>query len=255
MASDTFSDRLESLIRRAIKTRDAIQEFCSVQHDLSREAGNLYIVLRRVQQEASRDNSPFRKPGDSRRDDLIKFSDGCTKLLDENDDFLLQYQALSDFKKSILQSEIEIPFSASDKAVLNNFRSGFIFYAFHLSHLTVKTSMDSLDEVKDQIDDAGYTLRIAVNRIAALLLAENQISISALAGRPSGDGTLWGEVYFLLLKEGFSSSFLKERQKSILLYIKALEGRTAFEHTYMPADGGSAGTSKTSEGNSKTPKG
>lgn len=255
MAADTLNDRLDSLTRRAIKTRDATQKICGLQHDLFPEAGNLYCVLRRLQQEASRDNSPFREIGDSRRDKLIKFSDGCCKLLDDNDDFLLQYQAFSDLKKSILQSMVEIPLSASEKAVLNNFRLGFIFYAFNLSHLTVQASMDSLGEVKDQIDNAGYTLRIAVNRIAAILLAENQISISTPAGHPSGDLTLWEELHRSLLKEGLSSSFLKAHQKPILLYIKALERRTAFEHTYTPADSGSGDTTRTSESNSKTLKG
>ena len=73
---------------------------------------------------------------------------------------------------------------------------------FHLSHLTVKASMDSLGEVKDGIDNAGYTLRFAVNTVAARLLAENQISISALAGHPRGDVTLWEELHLKLVERG-----------------------------------------------------
>lgn len=252
MASDTINDRLDSLTRRAIITRDVIEEICGLQDDLSHEAYNLHCVLRRLQQEASQDNSPFREPGDLRRDELIKFSDGCTKLLHDNVNFLLQYQALTDRKKSILQSDDEIPFSASDKAVLDNFRLDFVHFAFHLSQLTVKASMDSLGEVKDQIDDAGFTLRYAVNSIAARLLAENKINISALAGQPRGDVALWEELHRSLLKDGFSSAFLKERRKPILLYTKALERRTAFEHTYVPADSGSGGTTKKPGGESKT---
>ena len=253
MASDTFNDRLESLIRRAIKTRDAIQEICGLQDDLSHEADNLYCVLLRLQQESSRDNSSFRIPGDPRRVEIKQLSDGCIKHLDETDDFLLRYRAFSDLKKNILESEDEIPFSDSEKAVLNIFRSDFIKYAFHLSLLTVKASMDSLGEIKDQIDNAGFTLRYAVNKVAARLLAENQIGISVLAGHPSGDGTLWDELYYALKDEHISVASLKKYREPILLYIKALARRTAFENTHTPADSGSGGPTKSSEGNSKTP--
>ena len=171
MASHTTKEDLQNLIQYAIDTRHIVQAICSLQHDLTQEIVNLCCVLRRLQREFCRDRSPLHRPGDTRKDELKKYSEGCAKVLDDSNDFLTRYRDLCDLKKTILQSDIELPFSAADKQVFNKFRSDLIFYVFQLSQITVKASMDSLGEVKDHIDNVGYTLRFALNTIAARILA------------------------------------------------------------------------------------
>ena len=239
MAFNTAKDELQKLIQHATNTRHIAQAICGLQHDLTHEILNLYRVLRRLQREVYRDESPLLRLGDTRKNELKSYSEGCAKILDDSNDFLTKYRELCDLKKSILQSEIELPFSAADKEVLNKFRSDLIYYVFQLSQITVKASMDSLGEVKDQIDSAGFTLRFALNTIAARILAENQICISALAEHPKGDTTLWEELHQALIDEGLASSFVKEYRKPILAYIKALERRTAFEGIDPPGNSAS----------------
>lgn len=246
MGSESIMDDIRTLIRRASTIRDTIQEICDVQHDFTCEIDNLYCVLRRLQQEATRDNSPLERIGDTRRDELKKFSDDCLRNLDEVDNFLARCKTYHDLQTSILQAKDKIPLSDTEREVLSKFRADYFrYYAFHISHLTVKASMESLGDAKDQIDDAGFTLRYAVNTITARLLANNELSISTLAAHPRGDFTLWEEVFYALRQEGISDSFLKEHKSCILAYIKAIERRTAFEHTLdPPINTGGCGTAQ-----------
>ena len=227
-------DDIRALIGRVSTIRDTIQDICDVQHDIARKAENLYCVLRRLQQEATRDNSPLKDIGDTRLDELKKYSDGCLRNLDEIDNFLTSCKAHHGLQTSILPARDKIPLSDTEREVLSKFREDFIYYALHISHLTVKASMESLGGAKDQIDKASYTLRYAVNTMTARLLAKNELSISTLGASPRGDFTLWEEVFYTLRQEGFSDPFLKEHKSCILAYIKAIERRSAFEHAIDP---------------------
>ena len=238
-------DEIRALIERVSIIRDTIREICDVQNDFTREADNLYRILRRLQQEIARDNSPLNRNDDTRRDNLKRFSDDCLQKLDESDQFLGRCRGYHDLKAEILQAEGKIPLSDTDREVLRKFQADFIYYAFHISHLTVKASMDCLEEAKDLIDNGSSTLRYTVNVITARLLAGNELSISTLAADPRGDYTLWEEVSYTLRQEGFADSFTKKHRRSILAYIKALERRTAFEHIGEPPVGfGGWGTAR-----------
>ena len=227
-------DDIAALIRRTSSIRDTSQKICDVQHDFTREAENLYCVLRRLQQEVTQNNSPLNRMGDTRRVELRTFSKRCLRNLDESDEFLTRCSKYHDLQTSILQTKDKIPLSDTDKKVLNKFREDFHYCAFHISQLTVKASMESIGEAKNQMDEAGYTLRYAVNKLTAQLLANNEDSITKTAAPPKGDVALWDKVFYHLREEGMSDSFLRGYRGSILAYIKAIERRTAFEPTLDP---------------------
>ena len=228
-------DDIGALIRRVSSIRDTSQKICDVQHDFTREAENLYCVLRRLQQEVTQDNnSPLNRMGDMRRVELRQFSKRCLQNLVKSEDFLTRCITYHELQTSILDTKDKIPLSDTDKEVLSKFREDFKYNAFHISQLTVKASMESIGEAKGQMDKAGFTLRYAINKLTAYLLANNEHSISKTAAPSIGDVALWDKVFYHLREEGMSDDFLRGHRSSILAYIKAIERRTAFEHTLDP---------------------
>ena len=257
MASESIINDTGALLERASTIREAIRKICDAQHDFAREAENLYFVLCRLQHEVTRDNSPLNRLDDTRRYELKKFSDGCMRNLDESHDFLKRCKDYHDYQTSILQTNNKVPLSDTDQAVLNKIKDDYIYYAFHISQLTVKASMESAGEAKDEIKKASFTLRFAVDTIAARFLATNEVSISTLAAHPRGDFLLWEEVSHALRQEGISDSILKKHRNPILSYIKAIASRTAFERIHEPPlDIGAAqqGPSRTSDHDSQSSK-
>ena len=228
MASESLMDDVQALIRRASNIRDTIQEICDVQLDFTRDAENFHCVLYRLQQELTRDSSPLNRIEDIRRLELKGYCDNCLRNLDEIDHFLTRCKTYHDLQTSILHPKDKIPLSGTDRKILSKLREDFIYYAFHISHLTVKASMESLSEAKELADNAGFMLRYAVNYVTAGLLAKNE--------RPRGD-CLWEDVFYTLRRDGFSDAFLKEHRSSILTYVKAIERKTAFEHIREPPVG------------------
>ena len=229
MAFETIRNEVASLIRYTTKTRDVVQATCGLNHDLSREANNLRCILLRLECEIDTDpnESPLVRHGDTRKDNLEYLLEGCTSVLDDMMTYLVRYKAKHDQEQSILASKDRTSFNEAEKAVLHKFHADLIYYAFHLAHLIVKASMDSLGEVKDRIDDAGYSLRFGVNITIARLLANNEISISELMQHPNGDVKLWKELHQELEGEGFAISFLEDHRYPILTYVKAVE-RSSF---------------------------
>lgn len=229
MASNSPNRDTKLLSRLAAKTRVICRDVCGGQAQIVCEAKNLYSVLRRLQQEASRDGSALTKPGATCREDLLTLCYDCRIILSDTNSFLLAHKTLGQYEAKILGSWHFATFTDTQKAIIGHFRSKFMQLALRLSKILIMASRDSLGGLDEQVDhNKKYALSAILNDLTSLLVANNDVRLSMIVKDPRNEQILWEALRQKLLEKGLEEEFLDQHKKIILIYVRALERRSAF---------------------------
>ena len=187
MAIESFLHDVRSLVWQAAKTQLKIEGFFGIRSGLALEATNLHRAIRRLQQEAIKDQSPLNSRGDVRRKEFDSIADDCKKILQECDIFRMEYKPPRQSGKSLRS-----PVGDQLKAMLDKFQSQLMASTSSICYITVRVSIDSMGSEKDHLTAVGevHALKFGVTRITSNLMASGDISSSETTRYAIKDGTM-----------------------------------------------------------------
>lgn len=209
MASDDSLGSIQSLVQFSAKAWKAIREVCGAKSDLAEEAANLWGVLKRSQEEASKALSSLSNPDTRCGEDFTLLCDSCENILSDSNSIVRAYGALSDHEQKVVGFGIQFgSFSGRQEEVLNYFRVNFIEHAKRFSRLLITAATESMGQLKRVYIPAGEVLSFAVNATTCRLMAHHEFRFSVLLRGPGNAEALWQELSRLLSIEGFRKAFL-----------------------------------------------
>ena len=212
----------------AWKTIQNSLKACGEHDELTREASSLHVVIRRLEKEVSKPESPINRPEDKCKEELQSIVDGCEKVLKVLNRVLEKYNTLSEKERSAKKLWRRVRFGNGEMADTRDLREKLIYYTSALSLFVNMVSMGSIGRVESQMEAAGgdiREIRIAVNGITAHLLAATHREGSVLTTYGDDDKAVWKEFRKELIEEGFSSATIRKHKQLIKAYIKELGDR------------------------------
>lgn len=216
------------LVQLAFRTVDNARKACGEHNELTHETSRLHAVLQRVQQEASKPESPTNRPGDSYREELASIASGCRRVLNSMDKILEKYNALSNQEKSVRKLWQKVRFGNWQIVDIRDLRLKITYYTSALSLFLNMVSAGSIGRVEKQMDEAGGDLREirhAVHRITAHLMNTPGKEGSILTTYQDDDKAVWKEFRRELIWDGVSSDIIQKHKKTIQEFVKELESR------------------------------
>lgn len=225
---------LVQLVQLAYRTVQNSRKACGEHDELTRETSSLHTILRRVQQEVAKTESPINRPGDSYGKGLASILSGCSKVLNVMDKILKKYNALNDQEKSIQKLWQKIKFGNGEIIDMEHLRSRITYHVSALSLFLNMVSVGSIGRIEKQMDDAGGELReirLAVHSITAHLMNVADKEGSVLTAYANDDKAVWREFRRELISDGFSSSVLRRHKNTIKEYVKELGSRGFLDET------------------------
>ena len=220
------------LTQLAWKTVQNTRKACGEHDELTQEVLGLHIVLRRLEQEISKPESPLNRSGDAYKEEIEITIRGCSKLLRVLDNILEKYNRLSEEEKSWRKLWQKIRFGNGEIADLQDLRSKMVTNTSALSLTLNMASLGSLGRIEQQMKGDLQEIKIAINGNAARLIAKSNGEGSILTSYANDDKSVWKEFRRDLCRDGFSSSDLKKHRALIMAYIKELGDRGLFDETY-----------------------
>ena len=217
-----------SLGQLAWKALQNSQKACGEHDELTREVSSLHVVIRRLEKEVSRAESPINRPKDKCKEELYGIVNGCEKVLKLLNKVLEKYNCLSDEERSAKKLWQRVRFGNGELADIRDMREKLIYYTSALSLFVNMVSMGAIGRVEQQMEAAGgdiREIRIAVNGITAHLLSATHREGSVLTTYGDDDKAVWKEFRKELIGEGFSSTIIKKHRRLIKAYIKELGDR------------------------------
>ena len=210
------------------KTLQNSRKACGEHDELTREVSSLHVVIRRLEKEASKPESPINRPGDRCKEELQAIVGGCETVLDLLNRVLEKYNTLSEQERSVKKLWQRVRFGNGELANIKDLREKLTYYTSALSLFVNMVSMGSVGRVEQQMEKFGGDIReikIAVNGITAHLLSANNREGSVLTTYADDDKAVWKEFRKDLIKAGFSSSFIGKHKRLITAYIEELGQR------------------------------
>ena len=217
-----------SLTRIAWNVVQNSRKACGEHEELTREVSSLHVVLKRLEHEAAKRESPVNKPGHSYGEELEFIASGCHRVLKVLDQILKKYNALSEEERSGRKLWQKIKFGNGQMADLADYRSKVVYYTSAMSLWLNMISIGTMGSVEKQMNDAGGDLKEikeAVNGITAHLIAKDRSEGSVLTAYPDDDKAIWKELRRELIRDGFSSSVIGKHKHLIKAYIGELGAR------------------------------
>jgi len=214
---------------------NVVQNFrkaCGEHAEGTREASALHVVLGLLQQEVDKPESLVNRSGETCRDGLQTIVADCGKALSLLDKVLGKYNALSEEERSGRKLWLKIRFGSGEVADVRDLRNKILFYTSGISFYVNMASMGSIGRVEKRMDETGGHLKdikFAVNAISANLLSKGDREGSVLTAYTDDDRMVWREFRRELVKDGFSSPFLKKNRRLIVAYIEELGSRGLFD--------------------------
>ena len=205
---------------------------CGEHDELTREVSSLHVVIRRLEKEAAKPESPLNRPGDHCKEELSVIVDGCEKVLKMLNRVLEKYNTVSERERSTKRLWQRARFGNGELADMSDLRAKLIHHTSALSLFVNLISMGSIGRVEHQMETAGEDIseiRIAVNGITAHLLSASNREGSVLTTYADDDKAVWREFRRELIAEGFSSSIIKKHKRLIKDYISELGDRGLFD--------------------------
>ena len=223
-----------SLTQLAWNTVSNSQKACGEHDEVTRELSSLHIVLKRLEREVARPESPINKPGDSFGEEIEVLAGGCRRVIRILDQVLEKYNALSEIERSGRKLWQKVKFGNGQMADLADFRSKILYYTSAISLLLNMISIGTVGSVERQMNEAGgdiKDIKQAVNGITAHLIARDRPEGSVLTTYPDDDKVIWKQFRRELVEDGFSSSVIGEHKHLIKAYIKELGDRGLLDDT------------------------
>lgn len=212
----------------AWKTFQNSRKACGEHDELTREVSSLHVVIRRLEKEVSKPESPINRPGDRCKEELQAIVGGCETVLKLLNRVLEKYNTLSEKERSVKKLLQRVRFGNGELADIRDLRQKLTYYTSALSLFVNMVSMGSMGRVEQKMDTAGEDIRdirIAVNGITAHLLSATNREGSVLTTYAGDDKAVWKEFRKELIEEGFSSAIIRKHKRLIKAYIKELGDR------------------------------
>ena len=217
------------LTQLAWKIVQNTRKACGEHDELTQEALGLHMVLRRLEQEISKPESPLNRSGDTYKEEIEIIIRGCSKVLRVLDTMLEKYNRLSEEERSWRKLWQKIRFGNGEIADLHDLRSKMVTNTSALSLILNMASLGSLGRIEKQMEGDLKEIKIAVHGTAARLIAKSNDEGSVLTSYSNDDKSVWKEFRRDLCRDGFSSSDLKRHRALIMAYIKELGDRGLFD--------------------------
>lgn len=216
----------------AWKTVQGARKACGEHDELTREVSSLHVVMRRLEEETAKPESPINRPGDKCKEELQAIVGGCEKPLKLLNRVLEKYNTLSEKERSVRKLWQRVRFGNGELADMKDLREKLIYHTSAISLFVNMVSLGTMGRVEQQMETAGgglRELRIAVNGITAHLLSASNREGSVLTTYADDDKVFWKELPRELVREGFSSSIIGKHKRLIKAYIKELGDRGLFD--------------------------
>ncbi len=201
---------------------------CGEHDELTREVTSLHVVLKRLEHEVAKPESPINRSNDTCREEVEVIAGGCRRVLKILDQVLEKYNALSETERSGRKLWQKIKFGNGQMGNLADLRTKVIYYTTAMSLFLNMMSIGTMGIVEKQLNDAGGDLKEikdAINGITAHLIAKDRSEGSVLTAYPDDDKAVWKKFRRELIEDGFSSSVIGEHKSLIKAYIRELGTR------------------------------
>ncbi len=213
---------------------------CGEHDELTQEVSSLHVVIRRLEQEIRKPSCPINRASETYAEELGTLVNGCEKNLKILDQVLTKYNALSEQERSGRRLWQKIRFGNGTMADLVDLRARLTYYTSAMSLFLNMISMGTIGRVEQQLDNAGGDLKeikIAVNEITAKMMSKSKLGEGTILTAYEDDDTaVWKEFRRELVRDGFSSSIIREHKKLIKGYIEELGSRGVLDEVGQNAD-------------------
>lgn len=217
-----------SLAQSAWNVVQNSRKACGEHDELTREVSSLHVVLKRLEHEVAKPESPLNKPGDTYLEEFKVTAGGCHRVLKILGQILEKYNALSEAERTGRKLWQKIKFGNGQMADLADYRSKVVYYTSAMSLFLNMVSIGAMGSVQKQMNDAGDDLKEikqAVNGITAHLIAKDRSEGSVLTAYADDDRMIWKELRRELIRNGFPSSVIRKHKNLIKAYIEDLGAR------------------------------
>ena len=217
-----------ALGQMAYKVVQSSRKACGEYDELTREVTALHAVLKRLELEISKSNSPINREGDSSCEELTEIAKDCRKVLRVLDIILDKYNALDEGERRGRRLWQKIRFGNGEMNDLVDIRSKMVLYTSAMTFYLNLVSVGTLGKMEEQMNITGGVVKeiqVAVNQITIQSIAKNNHEGSILTTYSSDDKAVWKEFRRELIRSGFSSSDLQRYKDTIQSYVKELGSR------------------------------
>ena len=235
------------LAQLAWNTVQNSRKACGEYDELTRETLRLHAILKRLEQEVDKSDSPINRPGDTSKEQLELIASDCEHVLKQLDKMVAAYAALSEEKRSARKIWQKVRFSNGQMADLGDLRSKVILYTSEMLFYVNLVSMDTVGRIEQQMTRDGGVLRdikIAVEKKTAhSVLSGVNVEGSILTRYADDDTGFWRALRRELVKEGLPSATIHKHKHLIKAYVKELGTRGVLD------DGHSEGNNEQHDSN------
>ncbi|KAL9610628.1 MAG: hypothetical protein Q9167_004670 [Letrouitia subvulpina] len=215
-------------IQLAAKVVQNSRKACSEHAELTREAEVLHTILRRLEHEARKPESPINRDDGSCKKELLVITHRCGEILSILGEILEKYNSLSDRERSVRRLWQKIRFGNDRVVNLKDLRLQITHYTVLLSVQLNMVSVASIGRVQQKMDETGGDLKhiqTAIDNVSARLVAKGGHDGSNLTNYTNDDKEFWRELRRELVKEDVRSSLILKHKKTIVASIRELGKR------------------------------
>ena len=206
---------------------------CGAHDGLTREVSCLHVALHRLQNEASKSQLLLNCIGDDWKDELATLIEDCGRILNVLSRILQKYNALSEEKRSVTKLWQRVKFGNGEMQDLSKIRLELMTYTSLITMFINTLSLGSQGKVEEYMTLQGGELqgmRRSLNWIVASLQASSgNTEGSILTSYTDDNKAIWKDFRRELIKEGYSSDFLKKHKEAIQNYVYELGQRGALD--------------------------
>jgi hypothetical protein len=218
------------LTQLAWSTVQNARRACGAHDELTREVTSLHRVLQRLETEALKPESLL-KGDDNRQEELADLVRGCGKVLQTLSKVLEKYNALSEEKRKVTKLWQRVRFGNGEMLDLSQIRLELSTHTNALNLFLNLLLLGSQGRVERHMDSHSLELkeiRQSVNWISSSMQAKTKEG-SIWTSYADDDKAFWRTFRRELVKEGFSSVFLRKHKSIIKEYLTELGSRGAFD--------------------------
>ncbi len=209
------------------RCRDARGEY----RDISRDVESLYLVLRKVKDEAERPDSLLNRQESPQ--ELNKLVGNCEEVLKQLNALVKKYGTLQKERPGVW-TRLRIP-KGPDLAEL---RGKLTAQTAAISIFLDTLGLGGIGRTEGKVDDIGTQLpeiKDAINKMAAEMRAGRREG-SVMTTRTDDDKVVWREFRRELIDEGYSDKVIRRFKESIKAYIKNLAAQGLLDEEAVDSD-------------------
>lgn len=226
------------LTQLAWRTLQNARQACGDYDELAQEASSLLVVLQQLEKEVSKPRSILNSSDDDRRNELATLAGNCRRVLNVLLQILGKYNALSEQKRSVTKLWKKIRFGNGEMQDLSAIRLQLCAHTNAITlflNLLSISSQGNVERCMNSHMGVMRNIRADVNWITATLQARASREGSTLTSYTNDDKAFWKELRRELIREGYSSTVLRQHKRAIKNYVLELGTIGALDE--LPLDG------------------